>query len=58
MTKRKVKRYLVLREFERDGKWHHAAGKHIKASDIPGEPIDRLIERGVIELDEIPAADD
>ena len=51
MTKKKVKaeqRYLVLRTFGRDGKWKHPAGTLIDKSDMPGEPIDRLIERGVI----------
>ena len=50
MTKKKVKveRYLVLRSFGRDGKWKHLAGAEIEKSDMPGEPIDRLIERGVI----------
>jgi hypothetical protein len=53
MTKKKVKaeqRYLVLRTFGRDGKWKHVAGTLIEKADMPGEPIDRLIERGVIEV--------
>ena len=52
MTKKKAtigQQYLVLRTFGRDGKWKHAAGTLIKKPDMPGEPIDRLIERGVIE---------
>ena len=49
VSKKKVQQYLVLRTFGRDGKWKHAAGKVIEESDMPGEPVDRLIERGVIE---------
>ena len=55
MTKKKVKaeqQYLVLRTFGRDGKWRHEAGQVIEKSDMPNESIDRLIERGVIKLDE------
>ncbi len=51
MTKKKVtveQRYLVLRTFGRDGKWKHLAGALIETSDMPNEPIDRLIKRGVI----------
>ena len=50
MTKKKVvvKKYLVLRTFGRDGKWRHEAGAEIIESDMLGEPIDRLIKRGVI----------
>ena len=49
MTKKKVQHFKVLRGFGRDGKWRHKQGAEITKVDIPGELIDRLIERGVIE---------
>ena len=54
MTKKKVKavRYLVLRTFSKTPKGKHQAGTVITKADIPGLSIDRLIERGVIALDE------
>ena len=49
MTKKKVQRFKVLRGFGRDGKWRHKQGAEITKADMPGELIDRLIMRGVIE---------
>ena len=49
MSKKKVQYFKVLRSFGRDGKWRHKQGAEITKNDIPGEPIDRLIMRGVIE---------
>ena len=51
MTKKKAVtvKYLVLRSFGRDGRWRHEAGAVIDKSDIPGEAIDRLIQRGVLQ---------
>ena len=49
MTKKKVRHFKVLRSFGRDGKWRHKQGAEITKADMPGEPNDRLIMRGVIE---------
>ena len=63
MTKKKVKqskkqeqpkpapdKYLVLREFRREGKFYHREGQLIKAGAIPGESIDDLIKQGILEV--------
>ena len=55
MTKKKVKveqRYLVLRTFSKTPKGKHQAGTVITEADIPGLSTDRLIERGVIKVDD------